>query len=374
MFQQFPTLQEAIIGFGQYLRKEGMNVGIQETLDMLTAAQEGVIEERERFFHASRALTCCSKEESLAYKKLFDKFWSEDKRINMGKVTKKGVLQRTNVPASIVMLGMGKSEEDGKESQETSGANGVERLRKTDFSALNQIDSEYLEELAERLWRQMSLRLKRRMKRSEKQGLIDLRKTIRRSISKGGDPIDPVFKTKRKRKQRLVIMLDVSGSMDKYSFFLLRFVCALQAHFEHIEAFLFSTKLVRITDSLQAKQLATTLSLLSLQANNWSSGTTIGTCFQEFNEHFAKQCMAGQTTVIILSDGLDTGEPEQLGLELQKIKLRCAKLIWLNPLKGMQNYRPETRAMQAALPHVDVFQSAHNLDSLLELEEFLQYV
>ena len=374
MYQTFPTLHQAIIGFGQFLRQKGMNVGVQETQDLLIAAREGLLEDQLRFFHASRAITCCSKEESLSYKKLFDHFWTPDKRIPMGKVTRKGVLERTNVPASIVMLGMGEQKEEGEESHETSGANATQRLRKTDFSKLNQIDSEYLEELAERLWRQMSLRLKRRMKRSEKQGLIDLRKTIRRSISKGGDPIDPVFKTKRKRKQRLVVLLDVSGSMDKYSFFLLRFVCALKAHFEHIEAFLFSTQLVRITDSLQAKHLATTLSLLSLQANNWSSGTTIGMCFQDFNEQFAKQCMAGQTTVIILSDGLDTGEPEKLSLELHKMKLRCTQLIWLNPLKGMADYRPETRGMQAALPHVDVFQSAHSLESLLELEQFLQYV
>ena len=374
MYQTFPTLHQAIVGFGQFLRQEGMNVGVQETQDLLIAAREGVLEERTQFFHASRAITCCSKEESLSYKVLFDRFWSADNRIPMGKVTKKGVLERTNVPASIVMLGMGEQKEEGEESHETSGANATQRLRKTDFSKLNEIDSEYLEELAERLWRQMSLRLKRKMKRSEKQGLIDLRKTIRRSISKGGDPIDPVFKTKRKRKQRLVVLLDVSGSMDKYSFFLLRFVCALKAHFEYIEAFLFSTQLVRITDSLQAKHLAATLSLLSLQANNWSSGTTIGMCFQEFNEQFAKQCMAGQTTVIVLSDGLDTGEPEKLGVELHKIKLRCTQLIWLNPLKGMEGYRPETRGMQAALPHVDVFRSAHSLESLLELEQFLQYV
>ncbi|MEM9720432.1 MAG: VWA domain-containing protein, partial [Bacteroidota bacterium] len=291
-----------------------------------------------------------------------------------GTVTRKGVLQRTNVPASIVMLGMGKSSEDGKESQETSGANEVQRLRKTDFSKVAQIDSDYLEDLAKRLWKQMSLRLKRRMKSSEKQGMFDLRKTIRRSIGQGGDPIRPVFKQKKKRKQRLVILLDVSGSMDKYSFFLLRFLCALKEHFKSIEAFLFSTQLVRITNPLQAQNIATTLSLLSIKANNWSSGTTIGTCFREFNEQFAKQCMAGQTTVVILSDGLDTGEPEILALELNKIRLRCSKLIWLNPLKGMKGYAPTARGMEVALPHLDVFHSAHNLDSLLELEDFLQHV
>ena len=374
MYNTFPDLHQAIVAFGQFLRKEGMNVGVQETLDMLEAGKYGVVDRRTQFFYATRAITCCTKEESLAYKKLFDRFWNKDRRINRGTVTRKGVLQRTNVPASIVMLGMGKSSEDGKESQETSGANEVQRLRKTDFSQVAQIESDYLEELAKRLWRQMSLRLKRRMKTSEKQGMFDLRKTIRRSIGQGGDPIRPMYKRKKKRKQRLVILLDVSGSMDKYSFFLLRFICALKEHFKSIEAFLFSTQLVRISTPLQAQNIATTLSLLSIKANNWSSGTTIGKCFREFNEQFAKQCMAGQTTVVILSDGLDTGEPETLALELNKIRLRCSKLIWLNPLKGMQGYAPTARGMEVALPHLDVFHSAHNLDSLLELEDFLQHV
>ncbi|MEM9720748.1 MAG: hypothetical protein AAGA10_15910, partial [Bacteroidota bacterium] len=129
MYNNFPDLHQAIIAFGQFLRKEGMNVGVQETLDMLEAGKFGVVDKREPFFYATRAITCCTKEESLAYKKLFDRFWRKDRRINRGTVTRKGVLQRTNVPASIVMLGMGKSSEDGKESQETSGANEVQRLR-----------------------------------------------------------------------------------------------------------------------------------------------------------------------------------------------------------------------------------------------------
>lgn len=371
MYEAYPDVKQATLAFAQLLRNEGLNVGIAESMEMLEAADSQLFQDKQLLSHAWKSISAHSKEEGVAFEELFQKFWQKDKRINRGKVTRKGVLKRTNTPASIVMLGMGEGQDGKEESHETSGANQVERLRKTDFMRLTQIDSEYLEELAKKLWKQMSLRIKRRMKSSEKQGLFDLRKTIRRSLEQGGDPIKPVFKTKRKRKQRLVIMLDVSGSMDKYSFFLLRFVCALKEHFERIEAFLFSTRLVCISDHLDASDLAKTLLILSEQANNWSSGTVIGECFHDFNENHAKRCLAGQSTVVILSDGLDTGKPELLAEELNKIRLRTSKVIWLNPLKGMEGYAPTARGMEAALPHLDVFQSAHNLDSLLELEQLL---
>ncbi len=247
----------------------------------------------------------------------------------------------------------------------------MERLRKTDFSKLSQQDSQLLERIAQKLWEQMSYRLKRKMKTTLHDGAIDLRKTIRSSIAFGGDPIVLKRKSKKPRKQRLIILLDVSGSMDKYSFFLLRFLCALQTHFKEIEAFIFSTNLIRITDYLQSKNLDLTLSLLSVKANNWSGGTKIGSCLQTFNDQYAKRILNGQTTVVLLSDGLDTGTPELLGTELKKIKLRTRRLIWLNPLKGMQGYEPIQRGMSAAMPQIDVFRTAHHLDSLLELEKIL---
>ena len=180
-----------------------------------------------------------------------------------------------------------------------------------------------------------------------------------------------MMKNRKPRKQRLIILLDVSGSMDKYSFFLLRFVVALRSHFEKIEAFIFSTKLVRITDYLHSKNLELTLSLLSQKADNWSSGTKIGECFKIFNAQYAKRVLNGHSTTIVLSDGLDTGGPELLAAELKKVKLRTRQLIWLNPLKGMQGYEPIQKGMSAALPEIDVFRPAHNLDSILELEKFL---
>jgi uncharacterized protein with von Willebrand factor type A (vWA) domain len=271
----------------------------------------------------------------------------------------------------LIMLGQGKADEESDAAKNVTGANEIERLQKVDFSKINQIDAAQLEKIAERLFKEMSVRLRRRMKESRKGGLVNLRRTIRRSISAGGEPIELYHKSKKAKKHRLIVLLDVSGSMDKYSFYLLRFVCALRENFRQTEAFLFSTSLIRITKALQHLYLDSVLTAIAQRTDNWSGGTRIGECLKQFNELYGKRMLNGQPYVIILSDGLDTGQPEVLSLELEKIKRRSKKTIWLNPLKGMNGYEPIAKGMKAALPSIHDFRTAHNLESLLELENML---
>lgn len=371
-FSDYSSRTEAIIAFGQFARYNGINVGIQENIDALIAAKLGTIEDGMTFKYGLKAIICTNQDDLPIFEQLYDQFW----RHNMGTVKGKTIFKnQSNIQkksnASLVMMGKGEAKEGEEESKNVSGANKIARLRKTDFSKIEGIDSAFLEELAIKLWQQMSLRLKRRMKNSNNKGRLDLRKTIRSSIAHGGDPIELKKKNRSPRKQRLIVLLDVSGSMDKYSFFLLRFICALRTHFESIEAFIFSTNLIRITDYLHSKNLAYTLAVLSQKADNWSSGTKIGECFKDFNENHAKRILNGHSTTIVLSDGLDTGEPDTLEKEIKKIKLRTNQLIWLNPLKNMRGYEPIQKGMSAALPTVDIFKSAHSLDSILELEKFI---
>jgi uncharacterized protein with von Willebrand factor type A (vWA) domain len=183
-----------------------------------------------------------------------------------------------------------------------------------------------------------------------------------------------VFRKQTPKKQRLIVLLDVSGSMDKYSFFLLRFICALKSHFRQLEAYVFSTRLKRISKALQLRRIDEVLQQVGEQSDHWSSGTKIGECLQQFNDKYGKRQLNGSPTVIILSDGLDTGEISLLALEMKKIQRRSKKLIWLNPLKGSRDYSPEARGMKAALPSIDDFRTAHNIESLLELEKLLIHV
>lgn len=372
----FGNLKEATIGFAHFVREKGLNIGIRETQEALMAADFGLIESYDTFLYALKSIFCSTEEEGVQFEEWFAQFWGQRKGAIKSRLT---IKNQSNIqkksPGSLVWMGMGDSREDGEEEgKNVSGANKMERLRKTDFSKVAHMDSELLEQLAMQLWKQMSLRMKRKMKLATSQGKIDLRRTIRTSISKGGNPIPLKRKKRVPSRQRLVILLDVSGSMDKYSFFLLRFIWSLRAHFEQIEAFIFSTNIVRITDFLDRKDLEHTLGLLTSSVHNWSSGTQIGECLKTFNEAYAKRVLSGRSTTIILSDGLDTGDPELLAVELAKIRRRTRRLIWLNPLKGMQGYEPTAKGMSAALPELHVFQSAHNLDSLLELEKYLSYV
>jgi uncharacterized protein with von Willebrand factor type A (vWA) domain len=159
--------------------------------------------------------------------------------------------------------------------------------------------------------------------------------------------------------------------MNFYSLFLLRFAYALQAHFQRVDTFLFSTDVVEISDLLRTQHLTEALRRLSQRAMGWSGGTKIGESLRQFNQHYATKLLSRDTTFIILSDGWDTGEPDVLAAQLRAVGRRVQRILWLNPLLGLKDYQPLTRGIAAALPHLDVFAPAHNLQSLLALERYL---
>ena len=370
------TITESIVAFSQFVRSHGLNIGIEETELALLSAEKKLLSNRNNFKSALKIIFCTNPEERQLFEKLFSLYWDTspiDLRKIKNKSTVKAVVEK-KANRSLVMLGRGKTDDETTGAKNVAGANEKERLKKTDFSKLHEMDAALLEDIAAKLFKEMSVRVRRRMKESRKEGQINLRRTIRRSIGYGGEPIELYHKSKKPKKHRLIVLLDVSGSMDKYSFYLLRFVCALREHFRQAEAFIFSTSLIRISKALQHDYLEAVLVAISQKADNWSGGTKIGDCLQQFNEQFGKRMLNGLPFVIILSDGLDTGAPEIVGRELQKIKRRSKKTIWLNPLKGMKGYEPLARGMKEALPSIDDFRTAHNLESLLALENILNDV
>lgn len=370
---QTSSLTESIVAFAQFLRSHGHNAGLQETQDALRSAEEGLFATKQSFKYGLKTIFCNSPEERQLFEKLFSLYWDTNPidLSDMKYETKIQGITEKKANRRLIMLGQGKSDEESDAAKNVTGANEIERLQKVDFSKINLIDADQLEKIAARLFKELSVRLRRRMKESRKGGLVNLRRTIRRSISSGGEPIELSHKSKRPKKHRLIVLLDVSGSMDKYSFYLLRFVCALRENFRQAEAFVFSTSLIRISKALQHHYLDTVLTAIAQRTDNWSGGTKIGECLQQFNRQYGKRMLNGQPFVIILSDGLDTGQTEILSHELEKIKRRSKKTIWLNPLKGMEGYEPIAKGMKAALPSVDDFRTAHNLESLLELENIL---
>jgi len=365
-------MTSSLISFIHRLRKEGLHAGIEETLSALMIANTDLFENRNQFKIALRALCCCSQDEMNLFDKIFDDYRKGEKRKHVESFRKiinpMGIAQQKS---SLVMMGSGKSGNEEQETKNVSGANAAERLRKTDFTKVSEIESKLLDEVARRLFKEMSYRMRRRLRRAVVAKQIDFRKTFRKNIEKGGTPFQLSYKGPHVQKDKLVLFLDVSGSMDKYSFFLLRFIFLLKEHFKDPEVFVFSTHLLRISKLLQHKGIDTTIKALNKEADLWSGGTKIGACFQAFNNEFGRCISRSNSVVIVVSDGLDTGEPSMLEKELQKIKVRSKKIIWLNPLKGMKEYSPIARGMSAALPMIDKFGSAHNLESLMKLEKYL---
>ena len=375
-YTQFSSFSDAFIGFAQEMRTRGFQSGIQCTKDTFESALFGLWPDKVLFEYALTSLFCQEQEERAVFKKLYNQFWKQKGTVIRDKRTNKNKTNiQTNKVSTAVMLGKGKTDtdEESEEAKTTSGANAKETLKRTDFAHLTTLQSSLLDELSDKLVKEMSQRLKRRKKKSNK-GQIDIASSIRNNIQYGGNIVKLTKKNKQKDKYRLLVLLDVSGSMDKYSFYLLKFLWALRSNFKQIEVFTFSTQLMRITDYISDANMAVALAMVSQNAKHWSSGTKIGECLADFNDNYAKRYLNGKTMTIVLSDGLDTGEPEVLDNAMQQIKLRTKKLIWLNPLKGMQGYEPTARGMSAALPEVDIFKSAHSLDSLLELENFLANV
>lgn len=368
-------LDRTIIEFCRYGRESGLPASVKESLAALEAVRAVGVEDKEAFKVALRAVLCSSKADWDLFEELFEAFWSGEGsrtrvQLRMRAVSEKPLESQQEKALAVPIPGKIETAE-GQEGKAVLGASAGERLKRTDFSQVAAADMADLEQIALRLLRQMSLRLSRRLKAARAGGQVDLRRTIRHSISHGGDPIDLSFRARRLEPLRLVVLLDVSGSMNPYSLFLVRFAYALQRYFRRVDTFLFSTRLTDITAALQSRHLKDALWSVAQQGADWAGGTKIGQSLREFRTLHGR--MLGRSTLfMVLSDGWDTGEPQALAAELSEIKRRVRKILWLNPLLGMEGYEPVTRGMSAALPHIDVFAPAHNLESLLELETYLR--
>src|SRR6516162_7916382 len=211
----------------------------------------------------------------------------------------------------------------------------------------------------------MRARLVRREQIRRRGRRLNLRRTIHRNVSHGGTPVDLAWRRRKIKPLRLVVLLDASGSMNLYTAFFIRFL-----HGE-AEAFIFHTRLAHVSPSLRDRDVTRAVDKLSVMAQGIGGGTRIGESLATFNRWHARRVINSRTAVMIVSDGYDTGAPEHLGEEMRRLRRRCRKIVWLNPLIGWRDYTPKARGMQAALPYVDLFAPAHNLESLGALEPYL---
>ncbi len=367
----FGSLAEHVVEFSRRLRARGVLCGPAETADALRALGAVNVLDREAFRLALRTTLPHRREDLEVFDALFDAYWRgrRDPRSEgeSQEEHKQGAAEAARQPAPSVRRW---AEESPEGEQEVPGYSPLEVLSRKDFSSFREDELEVITRLVVAIARRIATRWSRRRRRARRSHLVDMRRTLRLHLRWGGELPELAFQRRRIRKHRVVLLCDVSGSMDVYSRFLIQFVYALQEALGRVESFVFSTSLTRVTDELRTRSLRAALDRLSEVVPNWSGGTRIGNSLRQFLDRYGG-LVDRHTVVIIVSDGWDTGEAEVLRRAMQEIRARAARVIWLNPLLGSPGYQPLTRGMQAALPYVHVFASAHNADSLRGLERAL---
>ncbi len=246
----------------------------------------------------------------------------------------------------------------------------LEALKTPDFHGFSDEALQEVTRAARRIARRLALRPSRRWEPARKGERPHLRRTLRLTVKTGGEVSELAFRQRKVRRTKLLVLADVSGSMDLYARLFLQFLFALQNSFARVETFLFATRLSRVTEQLERRGYGEALLELAEEVRDWNGGTRIGESLQAFLSGWPR-LLDRNTVVIILSDGLETGEAEVLGEALAVLHRRAARLVWLNPLLGSPDYQPLTQGMLAALPHLDVFAPAHDVASLAQLAAHL---
>jgi uncharacterized protein with von Willebrand factor type A (vWA) domain len=380
-------MRRRLAGFARTLRDNGFAVGLAETRDALAVLASPAAMQPALLQPALRALFCATRSDWERFDEIFAAYWQGrgmrrvqriagtpgESRSTARHIADSVVVQRPQGVPDALEQGDGHDGGNAADSHDRrSQAARSERLGAMDLRYV--VDPDEIAQthaLAERLAHRMRARLVRREQARRRGRRLDLRRTIHRSISHGGTPIDLVWRRRKVKPLRLVVLLDGSGSMELYTAFFVRFLHGVVDAFRESEAFVFHTRLAHVSASLRDRDVARAVDRLSLMAQGIGGGTRIGECLATFNRWHAKRVINARTAVMIVSDGYDTGEPERLGEEMRRLRRRCRRIIWLNPLIGWRDYAPEARGMQAALPHVDLFAPAHNLESLAALEPYL---
>lgn len=372
-------------GFVRTLRDNGFVIGLAETRDALVVMSGPDASRASRLRAALRTLFCSRQSDWQKFDAIFDAFWMArgmKSATKMSGAPKKAAPGLQDTQAGSPGRGEGENPDhaqrgEGNDSagsgqSKREGASRTELLSNTDFRHLTQAgDLAAAHEIAARLARSMRARLTRRMRARRSGQRLDLRRTIHKSIAHGGTPMELVHRQRREKPLRLVVLLDASGSMSLYSSVFLRFMHGVLENFREAEAFVFHTRLIHISPALRERDPQRAMERMSLLAQGTGGGTRIGESLATFNRWHAKRCIHSRTCVMIVSDGYDTGPADGLAAEMAALRRRCKRIAWLNPMIGWQDYAPEAAGMKAALPFVDLFAPAHNLESLKALEPYL---
>lgn len=367
---------ERLILFCRELRAHGVSVTPAEVVTAATALQAIDTIDRDEVFISLRSVLTTSVDDFPVFEELFKRFWKGSAHPLVQRKVASTLRCESNSPhrspkgVAFFLEHWGSSFSGSAQPVKVPGASDTESVSTKDFSEFTNEELEEVSRLARRMVRRLARRRSRRWRPVRRGHRVNLRRSLRLSLKTGGELIELTYKERRPKRTKLVVICDVSGSMDIYSRLLLQFVYGLQNSFAKVESFVFATSLARITGDLKNKTYQRALDRLSANVRGWSGGTRIGASLAAFSNQWLRR-IDKRTVIIILSDGWDTGKPETLAASLALLNRRAGRIIWLNPLLGSAEYQPVTRGMQAAMPFIDVFAPAHDLASLRALEPHL---
>lgn len=371
------ALSPSVIAFINTLRVAGLQIGTGETTDALAALSSIVAARRENFRLALRQTLAKSREDQAIFDRVFDNFWdfkipenvvvADDEHDGGANEAESKILQGGGAAADLPVAAVPEEQTD---AGHTSGASGQPRLMQRDFALVSDDEVDALRDLVALIGKRLASRAGRRW-RSAATGPADIRRSMRSALSRGGELWE--IKQRRRRPQRLslVVLADVSYSMDAYSRFFLQFVFEFQNLFRRMETFVFSTRLSRVTSALRRGRLAQALDALPETVEDWAGGTRISESIDYFMHQYGDALLSRHTVVIIVSDGWDTGSVAALDQSLRELRRRCRQILWLDPLKGHPGYFSSGAGAHTDSRWVDHCLAARDLQSLQTVADAL---
>jgi uncharacterized protein with von Willebrand factor type A (vWA) domain len=350
-----------VVGLAGSLRAAGVPVGTGRILSFAEASRHVAPPD---LYWAARATLVSRREDIAALDRAFQEAFGVAPPEPRRQVVRDR-MQQVVAPSELRIAG-----EAGEGDAMSNMASPVENLRRKDFSACTPDEIALLGRLMTRMRLRAPERRTRR-RRPARAGDPDLRRTLRRAMRTGGEPIDRAWRRRRRQRRRLLLVLDVSGSMSTYSRALAMFAHAALRSGPDWEAFAFGTRLTRMTRALAAADPDAAFAAAAAEVTDWDGGTRIGSSIKRLCDEWGRSRVVRGAVCVILSDGLDVGDPVLLGEQMERLSRLAHHVIWLNPLKGGAGYEPLAQGMAAALPHIDVFRPGHNLQSLEEVADVI---
>ncbi|MFK7775939.1 MAG: VWA domain-containing protein [Saprospiraceae bacterium] len=371
------NLPAHVIQFCRFLRDNNFVVGIGEECDLLEVYHQFIPTSFDEQKNLYKSILVKNRKQFILFNELYQQYWTELSRAEDSKTKdheekkkqpQKSAQQKNTLQVLKKWLHGGRIDEE----KEVSTYSAFEAISNKDFSTFLTGEQKQLLEIIKIISQRLANRNSRRYIGSKSKKQIDLKKTIRQSLRKDAEINQFFFKEQQQRKVNLVLICDVSKSMELYSQFLIEFMYSFQQAVNQLRTFVFSTRLVSLSNVLKDGDYEKVLNNLSDQVPYWSGGTRIGESLQQFNERYASRMLNKNSIVIIMSDGWDTGDLAVLENAMKSIHKKSDRVIWLNPLAGNPEYKPSTKGMEICLPYIDVFTSAHNLESLKSVVKHLK--